>query len=63
MSLTKAQQKMYQKAKEQKNKAPAGATAESKAKSKADSQAHVCQVRENVNKNVDDCHLHGCMHA
>ena len=48
MSLTKAQQKMYQKAKEQKNKAPAGTTAESKAKSKADAQAHICQVNENV---------------
>jgi hypothetical protein len=44
MSLTKAQQKAYQKMREQKNKAPTGATAEGKAKSKADASAYVCQV-------------------
>ena len=44
MSLTKAQQKAYQKMKEQKNAKPAGTSAEGKAKSKADSEAHICQV-------------------
>jgi hypothetical protein len=44
MSLTKAQQKAYQKMKEQKNAKPTGTTAEGKAKSKADAEAHICQM-------------------
>ena len=44
MSLTKAQQKAYQKMREGKNSAPKGPSAEGKAKSNADKQAHICQA-------------------